>query len=197
MCGNGARCLALFAQSLGFDATHSFNVHDQVYQAEISSPNTVSITFPMEASAAEKTVHDITLYQIHTGTEHIVIQVDEEKLEQEDRLQSLGSQLRYHEEFQPKGTNVNFISGVNPQTVKLQTYERGVEDLTLACGTGAIASAIVWHHLQEDSPASPFNVDTKGGMLSVHFSFDSHTDTYSNIKLEGPAHFVFNGKFLR
>ncbi len=197
MCGNGARCIALFAHSLGFDANHSFNVHDQIYQAEVSSPNTVSIAFPMEASAAEHTVDGVTLYQIHTGTEHIVTQVDEDELEQEDQLRKLGSELRYHEEFQPKGTNVNFICGVDQQTVQLQTYERGVEDLTLACGTGAIASALVWHHLQDHPAESPFSVDTKGGALNVHFSFDSHTDTYSNIKLEGPAHFVFNGEFLR
>ena len=197
MCGNGARCIALFAHSLGFDANHSFNVHDQIYQAEISSSNTVRISFPMEASATEKGIDNTMLYQIHTGTEHIVTKVARNELENEDQLRSWGKKFRYHEEFQPKGTNVNFISGIDSQTLKLQTYERGVEDLTLACGTGAIASALVWHHLQDYPAKSPFSIDTKGGTLSVHFSFNPQTETYSNIKLEGPAHFVFEGKFLR
>jgi diaminopimelate epimerase len=73
-----------------------------------------------------------------------------------------------------------------------------VEDLTLACGTGAIASALVWHHLQgERNSTQKYSVETKGGVLSVHFSFDAESNSYSNIKLEGPAHFVFKGTFLQ
>ena len=197
MCGNGARCIALFAHSLGFHDNHSFNVHNQVYQAEIVSQNAVSIAFPIQASAAEKTLHDTKLYQIYTGTEHIVIQVDADTLKDEDQLRNRGRTLRYHEEFKPGGTNVNFISGIDRQTVSLQTYERGVENLTLACGTGAIASALIWHHLQDNPAKSPFSVKTKGGTLNVYFTFDFNTHSYSNIKLEGPAHFVFKGEFLR
>lgn len=198
MCGNGARCIALFAHSLGYDARHHFNVHNQVYEANIIDSDMVSITFPMEASVRALTINDLQLYQTHTGTEHIVIPVASAKLSDEEQLRSEGSKLRHHKQFKPKGTNVNFINGITPSTLKLQTFERGVEDLTLACGTGAIASALVWHHLQKNVNLSDeFSVQTSGGTLNVQFSLDPEKQTYSNIKLKGPAHFVFKGEFLR
>lgn len=198
MCGNGARCIALFAYSIGFDKQHRFNVHDNVYEASIQDSDSVIISFPMEASVIEKDIDGETLYAIHTGTEHTVKEITEAKLQHEDELVTEGKKLRYHEHFEPKGTNVNFICGTDSTNLKLQTYERGVEDLTLACGTGAIASALVWHHLQDNNTsARKYSVETKGGTLSVHFSFDRKTNTYNNIKLEGPAHFVFKGTFLQ
>jgi len=198
MCGNGARCIALFAHSLGYDSNHRFNVHNEVYQAEILSQNKVLISFPMEPTAEEVKVDDRPCYAIHTGTEHLVTTVDdEEMLENENLLRKQGAMLRYHELFQPKGTNANFIFGIDESHLKLQTYERGVEDLTLACGTGVIASALIWHHLQKphNSDAYKFNIETKGGSLNVYFSFNTKKQTYFNIKLEGPVHFVFKGEY--
>jgi diaminopimelate epimerase len=198
MCGNGARCMALFAYSLGFDKRHQFNVHDNIYKADVSGSDSVVIAFPMEATVHKKTIGEEILYAIHTGTEHLVKKVANKELDDEEQLISEGRQLRYHELFEPKGTNVNFICGSDTTALKLQTYERGVEDLTLACGTGAIASALVWHHLQDSSTsAQKYSVETKGGTLSVHFTFDSESNTYNNIKLEGPAHFVFKGTYLQ
>lgn len=198
MCGNGARCIALFAHSLGYDAIHRFNVHEQIYEAEVQSSDSVCISFPMQATVQALSVDGRQLYQVYTGTEHIVAPVNERKLAKKDQLRTEGSELRHHQQFQPKGTNVNFISGIDNSKLKLQTFERGVEDLTLACGTGAIASALVWDHLQNNgSSSSTFKVQTSGGTLKVHFSFDTENKTYSNIKLEGPAHFVFKGEFLR
>jgi diaminopimelate epimerase len=198
MCGNGARCIALFAHSLGFDSHHAFNVHDNIYKANISGPNSVVISFPMEAVVEEKIVDDEKLYTIYTGTEHAVKTVDKKALNNEKELVRQGRRFRYHDQFEPKGTNVNFICGINSTSLELQTYERGVEDLTLACGTGAIASALVWHHLQDNNASSfQYLVKTKGGTLTIHFSFDPESNTYSNIKLEGPAHFVFQGTFLQ
>jgi diaminopimelate epimerase len=198
MCGNGARCMALFAYSIGFEKKHRFNVHNNVYEANILGSDPVIISFPMEASVDEQTVDGETSYAVHTGTEHLVKKVVEGKLENEEELVTKGRKLRYHENFEPKGTNVNFISGTDSTSLKLQTYERGVEDLTLACGTGAIASALVWHHLQNiKTVAQKYSVETKGGTLTVHFSYDRESNTYKNIKLEGPAHFVFKGTFLQ
>lgn len=199
MCGNGARCMALFAHSLGFDERHRFNVHNKVYRAEIESPEKIRISFPMEASAKEITVDQRQCYAIHTGTEHLVTEVNASQLDDEERLRGEGALLRHHTLFQPKGTNANFICGTDASHLELQTYERGVEDLTLACGTGAIASALVWHHLQESPPEGPYkySVETRGGTLSVYFSFNKNNHLYTNIKLEGPAHFVFKGEYLR
>lgn len=199
MCGNGARCIALFAHSLGYDASHRFNVHDTIYKAEIKDSNTVCISFPFQTRIEKQTVNNRELYQLFTGTEHIVLPVNEEKLTKEDELRTEGSKLRHHKKFQPRGTNVNFISGIDKSKLKLQTFERGVEDLTLACGTGAIASALVWHHMQKENSTSNniFRIQTSGGTLKVHFTLEPESRTYSNIKLEGPAHFVFKGEFLQ
>jgi len=199
MCGNGARCMALFAHSLGFEDKHRFNVHRKVYEAEIESPEKIRISFPMQATAKDIMVRGRQCYAIHTGTEHLVTTVDESMLEDEEQLREEGALLRHYTMFQPKGTNANFISGIDDSRLKLQTYERGVEDLTLACGTGAIASALIWHHLQKQRSADTYkySVETKGGTLSVYFSFNRNNQTYSNIKLEGPAHFVFKGEYMR
>jgi diaminopimelate epimerase len=198
MCGNGARCIALYAHSLGFDTHHRFNVHNQIYEALVEDSESVCISFPMEASAKELTIDGRQIYAIHTGTEHIVTVIDEHALENEKKIREEGKLLRHHSQFQPKGTNVNFICGIDHTQLKLQTYERGVEDLTLACGTGAIASALIWHHQQKKAKTSSkkYTVETKGGTLNVYFSFNSSTGTYSNIKLEGPAHFVFEGQYF-
>lgn len=196
MCGNGARCIALFAQSKGYKAQQRFNVHGQVYRAKIEDAKAVRISFPMQASIKKTMIEDRSCYFVNVGTEHVVTTVDEISLKEEDYLKKEGRNLRYHTKFKPLGTNVNFINGVDECSLKLQTYERGVEDLTLACGTGAIASALVWHHLQDKKPSGcKFEVKTKGGSLFVYFSFDPEAKTYSNIKLEGPAHFVFKGEY--
>ncbi|MCW9706662.1 diaminopimelate epimerase [Fodinibius salsisoli] len=196
MCGNGARCLSLFAHEAGFPREHIFNVHDVLYEASIQDKNSVQISFPVKTSIEEVTIEGQQILVLHTGTEHIVLQSDAEHLEKEDRLCEQGSELRYHSHFEPKGTNVNFINGKDETTVQLQTYERGVEDLTLACGTGAIASALAWHYWQNEMDTDySFDVLTKGGKLQVDFSFDPQTKTYSNLKLEGPAHFVFKGSY--
>jgi diaminopimelate epimerase len=91
---------------------------------------------------------------------------------------------------------VNFISGTDSESVSLQTYERGVEQLTLACGTGAIASALAWHHLQQaDGGDFSYQINVKGGTLKVHFTFSEQQKHYNSIKLEGPTEFVFDGRF--
>lgn len=195
MCGNGARCLAKFAHSLGFGPKHTFSVHDQIYSASVENRNSVTISFPMEVIVEEIEVDRNILYRLYTGTEHVVLPVGQAQLNDEDFLRREGRKFRHHPLFQPNGTNVNFISGSEKHRLRLQTFERGVEDLTLACGTGALASALAWHYIQESSEeAGKYTIETKGGILAVSFLFDS--GTYANIKLEGPAHFVFEGKYL-
>lgn len=193
MCGNGARCFASFAVTLGCPPSFTFRVHDKVYSANVDD-NSVTINFPLETSVKKVSVDDETFLNIYTNTEHIVCAVDKKTLGKEKHLVKRGSKLRYHKAFSPKGTNVNFIHGVNRNTLQLQTYERGVENLTLACGTGAIASALAWHYLQDSSGGDyTYSVNVKGGTLTVIFTFDDSTKQYNNIKLEGPATFVFEG----
>jgi len=198
MCGNGSRCLALFASMMGLGQELTFSVHEKVYHATVQKDKTITVNFPLSTTVEQQTIDDYPhmLYRVFTGTEHVVREAEPEELQNEDLLFSEGKELRYHESFQPKGTNVNFFHGINPNKLKLQTYERGVEDLTLACGTGAIASALTWHHIQHiDTIDNEFEVQTEGGALGIHFKYDPQSKTYSQIKLSGPAVIVFEGTF--
>ena len=102
-----------------------------------------------------------------------------------------GSEIRYSKDFIPEGINVNFLQKRNNSNFLIRTYERGVEDETLACGTGAVAAAIVMHNIGETSGNTELDIGTLGGSLKVDFNF--HNDTYKNIFLEGPASYVFSG----
>lgn len=195
MCGNGARCFANYAVTLGAPSTFSFRVHDKVYSAETQS-NSAIIHFPLETAVNKQIVEGNELLNVYTNTEHVVCSVPTDALTNEAYLVKKGRILRNHDAFKPAGTNVNFISGTDSSSVSLQTYERGVEQLTLACGTGAIASALAWHHLQDAGDGDYlYQINVKGGTLTVHFSFSKQTDQYSSIKLEGPTAFVFDGRF--
>lgn len=196
MCGNGARCFASYAATLGSPSSFSFRVHDKVYLANVKD-NIVEISFPLETAVKKVRVDDIEYLDVYTNTEHIVCSVDNDTLNNTETLTRSGRYLRNHNEFAPAGTNVNFIHGTGANSVSLQTYERGVEQLTLACGTGAIAAALAWHHLQDKGDGSyKFQIDVKGGTLTTHFTFSEQTNTYSSIKLEGPTAFVFEGRYF-
>lgn len=194
MCGNGARCIALFATTLGFNPAHSFRVGNVVYQASVDG-NSVIIHFPVETVVRhmnESTYGD--LYQVFTGTEHIVLKTNTEHPESDSELIQHGRTLRYSPLFSPAGTNVNFISIKPDKHIRLRTYERGVENLTLACGTGAIASAITAHFLTTGkSEQEQFTVECDGGHLHISFHYNPESGIYSRITLKGPAEFVFKG----
>lgn len=195
MCGNGARCFAAYAVTLGSPKAFSFRVHDKIYKAAVNDQN-VTISFPLQTEVVEEKVGSEALLNVYTNTEHVVCPVQQDQLEDEKQLITSGRYLRYHNHYQPAGTNVNFIAGVNSDELCLQTYERGVENLTLACGTGAIASALAWHYLQQSGEGTfSYNVKVRGGTLNIHFDFDETSGNYHNIKLEGPATFVFEGNY--
>lgn len=198
MCGNGARCLALFAESQGLGSDLRFNVHDTVYRAVVdASAGRATIHFPMHITVRELSMpEESTLYQLHAGTEHLVLEVPERAFANDKLLVSRGRELRHHENFNPPGTNVNFICGQSTSEIKIKTYERGVEDLTLACGTGAIAGAITWHHLyRPQPPVGRICVEAEGGTLQVNFNFQAPRDLYRDITLGGPAAFVYDGTY--
>jgi len=102
-----------------------------------------------------------------------------------------GRKIRYHEKFAPAGTNVNFYCPVKEDKISIRTYERGVEDETFACGTGAVACALVYAY--KAKMKSPISVRTKsGGWLTIYF--ENKTDTFYNIYLEGDARIIFKGE---
>lgn len=193
MCGNGGRCIALFARKNGYPASHSFHVHDSVYMADVKDSE-VSIHFPTRVQPSAITIQNREFMMVNAATEHLVAFVREKELEDEEQLVLEGRAIRYHEKMNPPGTNVNFIHVVNDGLLHIQTYERGVENLTLACGTGAIAAAIAAHRASTQKPGhARVQVQAKGGLLQVDFDYQQNEDTYHNLILTGPASIVFQG----
>jgi diaminopimelate epimerase len=127
---------------------------------------------------------------INTGVPHAVIFV--EGLEKID-VAGLGRQIRFHEVFAPKGANVNFVEVADNYSINVRTYERGVEDETLACGTGSVASALLTAYSLKLG-AGKVNVHTKGGeVLKVYF--DRAGNDFRNVWLEGKAKIVYSGEY--
>ena len=205
MCGNGARCLARFAVDRGLPGKLTFHANDLLYRAEVFDYY-VSVHFPVEPDPSEVLIEGEKWFAMNTGTEHVVA-IDPKFLKSPDRLfRDIGRRIRNRIDLFPTGTNVNFASILDQNRLRLVTYERGVEDLTLACGTGAIATAITRSHISDmDSAleAGPrvrehhVQIDCPGGPLEVSFtvSRDAGRSVYQNIILHGPAVSVFAGRF--
>lgn len=193
MCGNGSRCAVRFAYDRGMvDKEVRFETLAGVIKAQVlegGSRVKVQLTKPRDYRQVTLNVdgHTIEGSFIDTGVPHFVVVVDE--LDALD-VKKLGRAIRFHKEFEPKGTNVNFIQPLSHRAVRIRTYERGVEGETLACGTGAVASALVAYRkgLVREKPVE---VHTKGGeLLRVDFK-DSLEETF----LEGGVCKVFEGFF--
>ena len=192
MCGNGGRCTAAFAQQLGLGkGEYHFLAVDGPHKA-ILKADLVSLQMK---NVDQISIHDNAMV-LDTGSPHYVQFMDH--IESIDAV-SLGRAIRYNTEFKAKGINVNFISPYpgNPEHIHIRTYERGVEDETLACGTGVVASALSWFskNRSEDqkSGKQKIHVSALGGELEVDFEY--HPDaSFSNIWLTGPAERVFEGR---
>lgn len=199
MCGNGARCLARFAVRSGFPEKLSFMVHGSRYEAEVRK-NEVTVAFPVEPRAGEyMSLFGREALEVYSGTDHVVTWVEAEALDDEALLRQHGREIRNRHELFPKGTNVNFVcEAADPKQIYMKTYERGVEDLTLACGTGALAAAVANHHKRSPGTAGNFSYEIlcSGGLLKTSFTFDDKNGHYSSLKLSGPAVFTFDGTYF-
>jgi diaminopimelate epimerase len=197
MCGNGGRAISLFAATLGLGNHLKFEVHGVPYSSTING-NQVELSF--DGFTCVPRVHNTaegTIYEVFTGTEHIVIPVQESAHMDLDFIRSKGRELRYSQLFAPKGTNVNFCTFNSNNVTKLSTYERGVEDRTLACGTGSVATAIVDAHLNNPNDnvvEISSGIESQGGTLHVSFKRNPTTGTYFDIRLSGAAQIVFEGQ---
>lgn len=183
MCGNGGRCLVAFAKDLGVIKEHAvFEAIDGLHHAEIS--NGIVKLQMLDVDTVEKYDNHVFL---NTGSPHHV--QFEENIEDFD-IKTKGAQIRYGEPYNQAGSNVNFVKKVNNDTFRVRTYERGVEDETLSCGTGVTAVAIAMHALKE-TDKTLINLNVEGGKLQV--SFDVEHGIYKNVWLIGPATYVFKG----
>ncbi|HML55881.1 MAG TPA: diaminopimelate epimerase [Solidesulfovibrio magneticus] len=191
MCGNGSRCAARLAWMLGIaPARHVFGTDAGPIEAEVdpdSNQVTVQLTPPKDLRMAidiEVEGRPFHLHFVNTGVPHAVAVMDH--LELVD-VWKLGRAIRQHQYFAPAGTNVNFISSEEKGTLSLRTYERGVEDETYACGTGAVASAIVARELGMTGEET--DITTTGGEVLGVILRDGKT------YLRGAAELVFKGEF--
>ena len=180
LCGNGSRCSIHFAHALGLiNHETRFITTDGTHRAFLKDGR---VHFQLhDISQINKNGQD---YFIENGSPHHVQIVSE--VEQLDVV-ARGREIRNAEKYQPAGTNVNFME-LTEKGIKVRTYERGVEDETLSCGTGVTAAAIAAALEGRDSPIS---IETKGGQLEV--SFDRDADRFTNVYLAGPATKVYEG----
>jgi diaminopimelate epimerase len=203
MCGNGARCAARFAfekkiapPSMRFETTAGeieafiMDGPDESVKIRLTAPEDLRLNIPSAVGSVEQTLHFI-----NTGVPHTVVLVKDAG---DVPVGEWGREIRFHETFQPAGTNANFVQMISNNTLMVRTYERGVEGETMACGTGAVASALIVSLLEQAKP--PVTVITSGGeKLTIHFSLtgegnDRQLDLAAGIFLEGPAHIIYEGK---
>ncbi len=200
MCGNGGRCIARFAFLNGIcKSPTGFTAHGKHYSAEIFDDSKVRLHLPdpekvvpsMKIPLGNQTL-DATF--VHPNTDHTVLTSGTgfDRVDSAD-LTGLARKIRYNSDVFPKGTNVNLIEKTGKDEIRMRTYERGVENETLACGTGAVASAIT--SAIRYSLASPVKIRTSGGEI-LTVSFDRKGERFSNVILEGSARVVFQGKIL-
>jgi diaminopimelate epimerase len=182
-CGNGSRCAVAFAQYLGIiDSKAVFLSNDGEHEAWINKNGEVSLKM-QDVSEIEK---GDGYYYINTGSPHYISLVEDVK---DINVKQKGASIRYNERFNTEGTNVNFVR-FQEMELDIRTYERGVEDETLSCGTGVTAAALCMAYENELQKAVIY-IKAVGGNLKV--SFNRNGTNFNDIWLIGPATYVFNG----
>jgi len=190
MCGNGGRCVARLAFVLGIAQKKlTFETKSGIIFAEVDGNNVkLALTPPSDLRLNIKlrlNRKNYTVHFVNTGVPHAIVLTNDLKNVQ---IKELGRKIRYHSYFRPAGTNVDFVHIVSEKEIEIRTYERGVEDETLACGTGAVASAIITFKLKKTS--SPIKVKTKSGeILEVFFDED-----LKKVLLKGETRFIYEGR---
>jgi len=185
MCGNGGRCLVKFAHHVGIlKSFYHFLAVDGEHIAEIDHGGWVRL----KMKNVTKVEHHNSHYILNTGSPHFVrFAVNVPSID----VVTTGREIRHSAAFEQEGINVNFVELLNDDSIYVRTYERGVEDETLSCGTGVTASALIAAH--NDNGFNRVEVKTPGGHLSVEFE-KSDDQNFKNIWLCGPAEFVYKGE---
>ena len=186
MCGNGGRCLVKFANTLGIiNNETTFMAIDGMHYATIDNNGVVSLQM--------KNVENIKITDdyvfLDTGSPHHIVY--ENNLETLD-VKAAGSLIRYSKLYAEKGCNINFVLQVSANTFAIRTYERGVENETLSCGTGATAVAIAMKSTGKTN-ANHIHIRVEGGQLEIYFT--PIQGQFKNVFLKGEAHFVFGGTY--
>ncbi|MBI4227705.1 MAG: diaminopimelate epimerase [Candidatus Omnitrophica bacterium] len=189
MCGNGSRCVARYAaQRLGRRRV-TLETRAGLIRADVLSRDRVRVMLPSPSPVGTRRLtvrgRSLTVHTLNTGVPHAVVIVGRRV-----DVPRLGAAIRRHAAFRPAGTNVDFIQIVNAHTLRLRTYERGVEAETQACGTGAVAAALVAAWIGQCRP--PVTVyPTSGERLTIRFARTG--DSWHDVSLEGAVRQVFTG----
>ncbi|MBI3991398.1 MAG: diaminopimelate epimerase [Candidatus Omnitrophica bacterium] len=192
MCGNGARCIAFYAnRNRAASDKMTFETRAGLISAGVKGKNVkLKLNGPLKPALDIKLNIDgktLIVSRINTGVPHAVVFVNNLT---SVNVKGLGKKIRYHKRFSPAGTNVNFVKVSGKHSISIRTYERGVEDETLACGTGSTASALISSLVK--GVISPVNVNTYGGdILKIYF--EKSGEGFKNVFLEGKVKEVFEG----
>lgn len=187
MCGNGSRCAARFAvEALGVTPVHQMETVSGLLDAEVQDAETIRVVMPEPVGTrlAHATVDGVELHHVQVGVPHTVVLVDKMTKWGSDRLREFGRKLRFDRDLYPQGTNLNVVAPVSNGRWRVRTYERGVEDITLACGTGNTAVAHILAELGKSE--YPFLSLADGGELRVELRDGRYW-------LCGPAKWVLTG----
>ncbi|MCK4994696.1 MAG: diaminopimelate epimerase [Candidatus Omnitrophica bacterium] len=191
MCGNGIRCAALFKakKNASIETLAGFlnaEIRDDGIKIKMTDPKDLQLNINLDI--------DGRVYQVNyvnTGVPHSVYFVEDLPA---TNVRMMGRLIRYHRQFEPEGTNVDFEKIIEPGVIGIRTYERGVEAETLACGTGSVASALIYHHKFIGQEGSYMvNVHTKGEEV-LEVSFDYKNGAFQNVWLKGKAQIVYKGE---
>ena len=189
MCGNGARCAALFngkkkSKMLTLAGIINTEVLGSRVKIQITDPKDIRLDIPLTVNSRK-----IKVNFINTGVPHVVIFVNGID---GINVKQIGRFIRSHKEFAPAGTNVNFVEAKADNLIRVRTYERGVEDETLACGTGSTASALIL--ALKNNLANLVKVSTQSGeILKIYFK--KNKCSFDNVWLEGSAKIVYKGEY--
>lgn len=192
MCGNGGRCAARFAVQKGIAPNRlTFETLAGIIEAEVTGrrvkllmvlPRNMELDLSVSIDGRQHTLHFI-----NTGVPHAAMIVPKAP---DVNVKEMGRKIRFHARFQPAGTNANFVQVLDRRTLKVRTYERGVEDETLACGTGAVASALI--AAAKGVVESPVAVETSGGEI-INIFFEKTPQGFQRVFLEGDTRVAYEG----
>lgn len=190
MCGNGGRCAVYFASTIGIaaatDNSYTFEANGNRYDAWVLGPESVKLKMlPPRDFRNELDIDGECCYALNTGSPHAILYTS--NLDLVD-VQKTGKRIRHRTDLFVDGTNVNFIEITSPHSLALRTFERGVEEETLACGTGAVAAALMSYRLGKISSTTVQVTVKSGDTLEVQFN-----EEMNNLFLSGPAKIVYEG----
>lgn len=192
MCGNGGRCAVYFARTIGISASsgagYTFEANGNRYDAWITGSETAKLRMlPPREFRNDIEIEGLVCHAVDTGSPHTLIYTTGiENI----KVTEIGRSIRHRTDIFPEGSNVNFIEITSPDILAIRTFERGVEDETLACGTGAVAAALMSHRIGK-TKGTTVQVRVKSGD-TLHVQFNESMD---EVFLTGPAKIIFEGSF--